>query len=184
MRAWLTLLVLAPVASYAAAVRSVVVDRHGDRFHIVMSMQAKAPSQAVFKALQDYPALPRYNPEVRQVTIQHRDGPWRVELTTVVHSCVLFFCKTLVQPQLAVATPRADGGDLAIQFLPGGDFRSGHALWQVRSRDGGSSITATIDLQPDFWMPPLIGTFILRQKMTDEAQTTVTGLEAEARSGQ
>jgi len=175
--------VLVCTTARAASVGPVQVQRHGDRFHIDMRIVVAAPAVPVFAALQEYRQLPRFNPEVQSVRVIP-EVPGRVRLYTVVRSCVLFFCKTLHQWQLMTASASADGGDLAVQMLPGGDFKQGDALWRVHpcpQQPADACIHATLDLRPAFWVPPLIGAWIVRQKMQDEAQATGDALQREAR---
>ncbi len=129
--------------------------------------------------------MPRYNPDLRRVRVEPTGQPDRVRLFVTVHACVLIFCKTLHQEQIVTAKPDTDGGVLRARLLPqGGSFRSGHARWRVRpcTRDGARScLTAHLELQPAFWVPPLIGPWILRDKMAEEARRAGIGLEHVAR---
>lgn len=176
-------LALACVAQPAAAaqIRSVQVTRRGSQFTILMRLAFQAPPWAVFAALQDYAAMPRYNPDLRSVRIEPTGEPGRIRLLTIVHACVLIFCRTLHQEQIMTATADARGEVLRAALVPhGGSFRSGHASWTVRPcRTGGAPtcLDARIELQPAFWVPPLIGPWILRHKMYQEARRSGHGLE-------
>ena len=164
----------------AAEIRSVQVARRGSHFTILMRVAFKAPPWAVFAALQDYAAMPRYNPDLRSVRIEPSGEPGRIRLFTVVHACVLIFCRTMHQEQIMSATADARGGVLRAALVPhGGSFRSGHASWTVRPCRRGHEPTcldARIHLQPAFWVPPLIGPWILRHKMDQEARRSGYGL--------
>src|SRR5215469_8846281 len=104
--------------AYAAQVLNVQVTRDGGRFLIGMHITIDAPPPAVFRALQDYPAMMRYNPDLRSVRIQATGVSGRVRLFTAIHTCVLVFCKTMHQEQLMTAVAGADGGVLEAQLLP------------------------------------------------------------------
>ncbi len=165
----------------AAPIRSVQVVRRGSHFTIFMRLAFEAPPWAVFAALQDYAAMPRYNPDLRSVRIEPTGEPGRIRLFTLVHACVLIFCRTLHQEQIMSATADAHGGTLRAALVPHrGSFRSGRASWTVRPCRSGHEPTcldARIHLQPAFWVPPLIGPWILRQKMDQEARRSGHGLE-------
>ncbi len=124
--------------------------------------------------------MPRYNPDLRSVRIEPSGEPGRIRLFTVVHACVLIFCRTMHQEQIMSATADARGGVLRAALVPhGGSFRSGHASWIVRPCRRGHEPTcldARIHLQPAFWVPPLIGPWILRHKMDQEARRSGYGL--------
>ncbi len=172
--------------AHAAQVLSVLVTRDGPRFVIDMHIKFHASPPAVFRALQDYPAMMRYNPDLRAVRVQSTGVPGRTRLFTTVHACVLVFCKTMHQEQIMTAVTDRDGGVLEAQLLPrGGDFKMGHARWTVTPCPAGglmACLDATIQLVPAFWVPPVIGPWALRRQMAEEARRTSVGLEIVARA--
>ena len=172
----------------AAQVLAVNVTRAHGRFLIGMRIIIDAAPPAVFRALQDYPAMMRYNPDLRAVRVQPAGTPDRVRLFTTVHACVLIFCKTMHQEQMMTATAGADGGVLEARLLPrGGAFRAGYGRWTVRPCPAAPSTTclrARIELVPAFWVPPVLGPWVIRRKMAAEARRTSRGLQAVARRAQ
>ena len=175
----------AALPAHAARVVGVHVTRGNGRFLIGMRITIDAAPAAVFRALQDYPAMMRYNPDLRAVRVEPTGVPDRVRLFTTVHTCVLIFCKTLHQEQIMTATAGADGGVLEAELLPrGGAFKAGDGRWTVRPCPTAPSMTclrARIELVPAFWVPPVIGAWVIRRKMAEEARRTSRGLEAVAR---
>ncbi len=174
------LLCLAPQA-HAARVLSVAVHRQGSVFLIGMRLRVAAPPAAVFRALQDYAALPRYTADVRSVRTVPLGPPGRVLLFTIVHSCVLFFCKTMHLEQRMTAMPDAHGGVLrSVLLTPGSDFREGRGRWTVRAcntRRAHSCLEVRIRLVPDFWVPPLIGPWLIRRSLREQARLAAAGLQ-------
>jgi len=185
-RWWLLcLLSLLAARAQAAQVSSVQVTRNGTRFVIEMQIAIDAPPPAVFRALQDYAEMARYNPDLRSVRVEPTTAHNRVRLFTTIHACVLIFCETMHQEQIMTATASADGGALNAVLVPHyGDFESGHGLWVVgpcRRARTQACIDVRIDLVPGFWVPPVIGPWVLRRKMDEEARRTGAGLERTAR---
>jgi hypothetical protein len=176
----------AAMQAHAAQVLGVRVTRADGGFLIGMRIAIDAPAPAVFRALQDYSAMMRYNPDLRAVRVQSTGVPGRVRLFTTVHTCVLVFCKTLYQEQIMTAIAGAHGGVLVAQLLPhGGAFKAGSGRWTVKACHSAPSTTclhARIELVPAFWVPPVIGPWVLRRKMAEEASRTSAGLELMARS--
>lgn len=171
--------------AHAAQVLGVQVTRDGGRFLIGMHITVDAAAPAVFRALQDYSALMRYNPDLRSVRIQSTAVSGRVRLFTAVHTCVLVFCKTMHQEQIMTAVANAHGGVLEAELLPhGGDFKAGSGRWTVGPCPATESMTCLdvrIELLPAFWVPPIIGPWVIRRKMAEEARRTGAGLELVAR---
>jgi hypothetical protein len=181
------LLPLLAAQAQAARVSSVQVTRSGTRFVIGMRIAIDAPPPAVFRALQDYAEMARYNPDLRSVRVERTAVRDRVRLFTTIHACVLIFCKTMHQEQIMTATASADGGTLNAVLVPqGGDFKEGRGLWVVgpcRRARTQTCIDVRIELVPAFWVPPVIGPWVLRRKMDEEARRTGAGLERTARGG-
>lgn len=175
----------AGVRADAAQVLGVRVTRAAGRFLVDMRITIDAPAPAVFRALQDYSAMVRYNPDLRAVRVQATGVPGRVRLFTTIHACVLVFCKTLRQEQIMTAVGDARGGVLEAKLLPrGGAFQAGSGRWTVRPCPAAAATTcldASIELVPAFWVPPVIGPWVIRRKMTAEAQRTSAGLQRVAR---
>lgn len=171
--------------AHAAQVLDVHVTRDGERFVIGMHIGIDASPPAVFRALQDYPAMMRFNPDLRAVRVQPTGTAGGVRLFTTIHTCVLVFCKTMHQEEIMTALATTGGGVLEAELLPyGGDFKGGHARWTVAACAGARSMTcldARIELLPAFWVPPVIGPWALRREMAQEAQRTSVGLEVVAR---
>lgn len=172
------------VPAHAAQVLSVQATRDGTRFVIGMHIAIDAPPPAVFRALQDYSAMMRFNPDLRAVRVQPTGSAGSVRLFTTIHTCVLVFCKTMHQEQIMTAVTGTDGGVLEAQLLPRGDFKAGHARWTVAACPGArpmACLDARIELVPAFWVPPIIGPWVVRRQMAEEARRTGGGLEVVAR---
>ena len=187
LRHWpLWMLLCLAMQAHAAQVSAVHVARSGARFLIDMHIVMDAPAPAVFRALQDYATMARYNPDLRSVRVERTATPHRVHLFTTVHLCVLVFCKTLHQEQIMAAIASPDGGTLDAKLVPqGGDFKGGHGLWIVRpcpTARRATCMDVRIELLPAFWVPPVIGPWVLRRKMDEEARRTGAGLELTART--
>ena len=57
------------------------------------------------------------------------------------------------------------------------NFRSGYANWALREEGGGTHLLFTTQLEPSFWVPPLIGPWLIRYKLREEALQSVDNLE-------
>lgn len=184
MRLWpLGVLFYLAIPAHAAQVSSVQVTREGAHFLIDMHLSISASPPAVFRALQDYAAMARFNPDLRAVRIEKTKSPDRVRLFTTVHTCLLIFCKTMHQEQIMTAAASAEGGVLHAALVSG-DFKGGYGLWIVKPCPGAratSCMDIRIELVPAFWVPPLIGPWVIRSKMDEEARRTSAGLERTAR---
>ena len=176
----LTLASLASMQADAAQVLGVQVSQQETRFRIDMQVAIDAAPPQVFRALQDFAAMPRYNSDLRAVRIEPTTVPNRVRLYTTIHTCVLLFCKTMHQEQVMTATANASGGLLQAELVPQGSAFSGEGHWIVKPcRVGRASSCMDIQLVlvPQFWVPPVIGPWLIRRTLYDEARRSTQGLE-------
>ena len=177
-------LLLFAASAPAADVSGVQVSRDGARFMIDMHIAIRAPAPAVFRALQDYAAMARYNPDLRSVHVESTPAAGRVRLFTTIHACVLVFCKSMRQEEIMTATARDDGGTLNAELLPYGDFKRGRGVWVVKpcpAAHGMTCLDVSIELEPAFWVPPVLGPWAIERTMGEEARRTGAGLEQTAR---
>jgi hypothetical protein len=57
------------------------------------------------------------------------------------------------------------------------DLRSGNARWQLSDAKGKTHLLFEARLEPDFWIPPLIGPLVVKHMLYTEAVDTVNTLE-------
>jgi hypothetical protein len=176
---------LVTTVASAAQVLAVQATRRGDAVSVGLRVALDAPAPAIFHALLQYREMGRYEPDLRAMRIEATADPQRVRLFLTLHSCVLLFCKSIRQEQLMTASSRADGGVLQAQFVPArGAFR-GDGRWVVApctGHEGTACMDVRIDLVPLFWVPPMIGPWLIRKKMYQQALEISAGLERLAQS--
>lgn len=174
------MLCLAPSA-HAARVLSVHVRHHNGQFVVRMHVLIEAPGAAAFRALQEYRALSRYNPNLRIEHLKRLTHPDRVELYSKLHACVLFFCRTIHQVQIATARATAHGGVLTVKSIrPDADFKSAGGRWTVRPCAKRAAVTCLeirVTFVPRFWIPPLIGPWIIRDRALAATRRASVGLQ-------
>ena len=171
----LTLIVVS--RALALDIDDIHITKQGRAYQVQMTFSVAASANQVMALLTDYGFPNRLNPEVtkREVISRHR-GITRVR--TEIRSCVFFFCKDVALTQdvsIVADTIQAD-------IVPDeSDFRSGYFRWSVSSSDsGGSDIRFEAVVEPDFFIPPLIGGFFVRKSLRREILETAKNLETEA----
>ncbi|MDY6979660.1 MAG: SRPBCC family protein [Pseudomonadota bacterium] len=154
------------------------VRRDGDHFLIHLQMRIDAPHGRVYRHLTDYARLDQLsNVIVRSRILEPGDNRQRIEV--ISEGCVLMFCRRVTQVQ--VATTLGRGYIRLIDDPQHSDFQSGRTLWHIAPADDGTHVTLSADLQPRFWVPPVIGTAIFKHKLLNESTTLINNLEQKAR---
>lgn len=168
---------LCSTGAVAAEVEQVSVVRDGARFHVEMRVRLSVPPDEAYTIFTHYPDLPRINPSVREVASVERRGHLdRVDAK--LHICIAFFCRNLRFTQ--DMEPVADGPEFVLiaTVVPEmSDFRYGRASWIFAPCASGTCLRFTAELEPDFWIPPLIGTWLMKRELRYQALATSEGIE-------
>ncbi len=171
----LTLFGVSPAT--ALDIDDVHVTNQGRAYQVQMTFGVAASVNQVMGLLTDYGFPDRLNPEVTmKEVISRQRGITRVR--TEIRSCVFFFCKDVVLTQDVTVVANTIQADIVPDDS---DFRSGYFRWSISSSvDGGSNIGFEAVMEPDFFIPPLIGGFFVRKWLRREIIATAKNLETEA----
>lgn len=150
------------------------VDEEDDHYIIRIDMRVDAPIEDVYKHLSDFKNIYKLNNTIVSSIVRYsNDRDHEIEVFT--RGCVLFFCSEQTQYQ---KVKELDNGYIMIHLDPKkSDFLSGQILWQVFSENNKTRVVFAADFEPDFWVPPLIGPWILTGVFLDESQETINELE-------
>jgi len=177
----LSCLLLTTVLTAGGEVRQAAVQHEDGVYILALDVMLSAPFEAVYAIVSDYDRLYR----ISEVLVETRllpdagDGLRRRRLVT--RTCILIFCFTARM----VETVQESGNAIFTRIVPGeSDFKSGRTEWHVLPLDARHSrIRLYSELEPDFWIPPFIGPYLLKRKMLSEARKSIRRIEALAADG-
>jgi hypothetical protein len=168
----LVLLSVLPVVGHAD---TVVTRLDHESYSVRMEVQISAPSEYVRALLTDYEHLNRVNPSIRQSQLLGSFKPDQVRVRTVTRSCVVFMCFDMTQVQDVEV--RADG-EIISTIVPGKcDFKDGVALWRILPSGTGTHVVFEARMRPAFWVPPLIGMWMIERQIDQQLALTVSNLD-------
>ncbi|WP_348673639.1 SRPBCC family protein [uncultured Abyssibacter sp.] len=144
-----------------------------------MTVQLDATAADAYAVLTDFANLTEINPAVQRASVRSQEGPTEAVLETEVQVCVLWFCKQLQQVQDMQWQPLENGGGtLMADVRPDeSNLRYGHAQWRIWTCESRSCLSFVAEIEPDFWVPPLIGPWVIKRKLEQEALQTSEGIE-------
>jgi hypothetical protein len=174
--AWCALLVVAPFLCRAGGVLRASVTYESDVYVLSIEALIDAPVDIVYRLITDYDHLHDINPAILESRIVRTDSPVKHRVRSVTRVCVLFYCRDITQIQDMV-----QGKDHTIDAVivpQGSDFRRGHAHWRLWDVDDATVMHFSAELVPDFYMPELIGTWLIRREMVKQIAQIVTLIEA------
>ncbi len=157
-------------------VETMQVEREDDRFMVHARMQLDVAPAVAFRAATDYERLPEFNPSVIASKRLSTKNASSGRLRSDVRLCVAFFCKT-VRQVMQYREHEPDAIDM--QVVPdAGDLKSGHIEWRFGAL-GASHTRLTFDatIEPVFWVPPLIGGYLVARELKRQARVTGQAIE-------
>ena len=174
---WITAGVLPLALSLPTAeVRQVDVRRDGNLYQLHVVARIGGSPSAVWRLLTDFQHLERIHHSVRDSTyLGHTpEGGNRVRIR--MHPCVMFFCVDFTQ---VLEFHAVDERQLLADFdQRDSDFHFGQLKWRLaRSRNVGTDLVFDADLEPAFWVPPLLGSWVLKRVLRKTATDIVMNLD-------
>lgn len=162
-------------AAIAGEVNSIQVIRQDEIYRVEINALINVPPDVVRSLLTDYKNLTRISPAVLESTVLSVRAKRIHRVYTITRLCILIYCTDLKQIQDMEQLPN---GDLTATIVPGeGHFKRGTATWQLTDEQKSTRLLFQAGLVPNFWMPPIIGPWLIRQLLYREAVQTVQGLE-------
>jgi hypothetical protein len=152
--------------------------RDGRTYRLDSRFVLDATPEAAWRVLTDYEGLPALNPSIRKTKVLATEGSTRHRLYARVRLCAYIFCKTLDHVQWM--TQRRPGL-LEAEIDPReSDFEWGSARWELTPDPAGSRLALAIEVRPSFWVPPVVGPWLIREALRVQAQRTADGIERRA----
>lgn len=160
----LLLLVCMPVA--AVEVTHCTVEKADNSWSAALVAEFDASPAEVFAAITDYDNLQAINPSIRRSRVigELPENGRRVDM--LVRVCILVFCKDIRRVQDVY--PAGDSTVKAQMVAGAGDFLSGAATWRVTAAGAGARLEYRETFRPGFWVPPVIGPWLIKHKLIDE----------------
>jgi len=150
------------------------VDEIDDHFLLHLDMRVSASHKEIKEVLLDFSTMPEVNDTVVESHLIESTGNQH-KIYFVSKGCVWIFCETI--KQLTMVTELDHGYIMSDVIADKSDLHYGRALWQLIDEGKTTRVIYNADYVPDFWVPPLIGSAIAKEKMLSEGSKTINGLE-------
>jgi hypothetical protein len=175
----LLLLQLHTLITQASQLVKLEVDQNADIYEIRVEMVVNAPAESIRAILTDYANLDRLNASITSSRIIDSESDEAVRVLTRIENCILFFCKKLQKVEDVIEDEQ---GRILVNMVPdSSSFRSGHATWEFRGSGNTTHVIHHARLEPDLWIPPWMGTAILKSALRRELVESFETLDCLAR---
>lgn len=147
----------------AATIRNLDVSHKDGRYQIAFDVLLAADRANIYELVGNYRKWPKFfrTLEKTQLLTTFTDGRQRIKLT--FRSCVVFICRKILQ--IKDVTRRQDG-DVFTRIVPDGKyFESGWEHWRLNVDGQNTNVQYRAELVPEFNVMPLIGPWLLKQRL-------------------
>lgn len=171
----LPLFVLLECAS-AAELERVTVEREDDRYVLHSETVLAATPAQLYALLIDYDSFTKFTSAFSESRNVEPDDEGRPRFYTRMEGCVLLFCVTFERHGHLELKPESH--ITAIVDPEASDFKYSVETWELIEREEGTLLVYQFEMEPDFWVPPIIGPFYIRRALRAGAVDAVDRIEA------
>ena len=172
------LLLLEIVPLNAAELRNVVVEKIGDRYHLTSITYFDASQSQLYKALTDFDKYPLFSSAFVEAENREPDEQGRPGFYTKMEGCALLFCKTYIRIGYLELEPEHD--IVAVVDPEQSNFAYSRERWQLIPEGEGTIMIYNFEMEPGFWVPPLIGPYVIKRALKASGGNAVGRIETVA----
>jgi hypothetical protein len=170
---------IATSVAYAATIRSLDVTKERGRYGLVADTFVDAPAEAIYAVLIDYDHFNRISSVYKEFGYLKPDADGTPIVYTRMEGCLIFCLSMRRVERLETNEPHY----IRTVTLPEqSDFRYATSEWLLEPEGGGTNVTYRLEMEPDFWLPPVVGPWYLKRKLLDGGARAVNRIERLARA--
>lgn len=154
---------LVAVSASTATIESIDVDHEGKTYSLYAETLLDASPEAITAVLLDYERFGRISSVYKEYGYLDPLPDGTPVVYTRMEGCLLFYCKSMTRVErLEAASP----GHIRTVTLPDrSDFKRSISEWTLKQEAAGTRMIYTLEMEPDFFVPPLIGPPILKRTL-------------------
>lgn len=170
---------LAVWKAYALDISELQVYENGGIYYIELAAVIDAPAEYVHRVLTDYVHMHRIHPSITESNILTSPGNGLVRVRTRIVDCILIFCMTLDRVEDVSEISPFNLHTVIVPSLS--NFRSGEADWNTEEMNGRCRVAYKARMEPSFAIFPIIGPFLIREKLRGEMVSSLKRIECIAK---
>jgi len=136
-------------------------------YRLLAESSIAAPREYIHALLEDFEHFHRLTSGITETRFVDDVDTGEQLGFTRIESCVWFFCKTIERTERIESDAPELFRTRAVTELS--DFDSYESEWRLVDEPGGTRIFFSAAMEPDFWIPPVIGSWAIRGKLEDTA---------------
>lgn len=174
-RAAVVVALVSALPAFAADLRDVRVERDGELYQMRSEVYFAVERVALYEVFRDWNLSPQFSSWVVEARNLEPDDTGRPGFYIRNHGCMLFICKTLVREGYVADRPyeviRASAD------AERSDFSISNETWRFESEGDGTLVVYELDMEPKFWVPPVIGPWVIKRKLRNDGRDALDRIE-------
>ena len=140
-----------------------------------------APVDFVFSILADYDNFHRITNGIAESRYLEPREDGVLMGYTRIDSCVWFYCRRFEKVERVWVNPPTE---IVTEVIPEeSDFKISNTRWTLQSVENGTLLIYDAEIDPKFWVPPVIGPWAFKKKLGDSAEAVGWRIEYLLESG-
>lgn len=175
---WLSvplLLAVVPATTTAAELRNIAVVYEEGIYSVDSEVWFDAPQASVYAVFADWDLSTEFSSAIVEARNTGPDAQGRYGYYVRNRGCILFFCKSVVRAGTVEMTP--DSKLTASADPEQSDFDVSDEQWLFHSEDGRTVVHYSLKMKPGFWVPPVIGPYLIKRKLRDDGSDALERIE-------
>ena len=170
---------LAPANASGATILHALAKHQQGRYVLTFEVVLDAELDKVWQIMTDYEHIPQVSRSIVESRIIERvsENLHRVGIRS--KACILFFCQTVKKVDDVQTSPKSD---IVIVSDPAqSDFSYSVERWRLVAEGSKTRLSYSAEMVPNFFIPPVIGPWLVKSFLIEEIKATAMQLEALAR---
>ena len=175
-------LLLCSLSVPSAELQDVAIDLVDGRYHLTSKTYFEVEQDALYAVLSDFELFEQFTSAIVESRVIEDDELGRPGFFARMEGCVMLFCKSFVRQGYLVLTPMDEIEAVSNPDIS--DFVYSRESWQLAPEEDGTVMIYNFELEPAFWVPPVIGPIYIQHALRGGASRAVNRIEALAFSEQ
>ena len=170
------LLLCASIDAVPADLRMVEVEREQNRYSLKSEAYFAASRDDLYRVLTNYDLFVQFSSAYVETRNVERDEQGRPRFFARMQGCVLFFCREFVRHGHLELRPGSE--IVAITEPEGSDFNYSRERWLLKPEGDGTLLIYDFEMEPGFWVPPIIGPYVIQRSLRSDGTDAIDRIEA------
>lgn len=166
---------LQSLALQAADLLDVQVEKEDTRYYLYSETTFDVGHEALYALLIDYEKFEEFTSAIVEARNLEPDARGRPGFFARMQGCALLFCKSFIRHGYLQLEPMSE--IVAVAIPEKSDFKYSRERWRLIPAGEKTLLIYDFEMEPDFWIPPVIGPYFIQRALKNGAIRAVNRIE-------